>query len=154
MIYPGNRYKDNWDIIMAVVLIVSCLISPVRIAFPDDEEPVGWSIYNYSIDSLFLLDIIVTFNTALHDDDFKVIDDRKIISMKYLQGWFTVDVLAIVPFDSMFTQSSSEINHLVRFARIGRLYKLLKLTRLLRIIKFMKDQSKFLKFFTDVLKVS
>lgn len=103
MIYPENKVKDNWDIVMAVVLIVSCLISPVKIAFPDDVEPVGWVVYNYSIDSLFFLDIIVTFNTALLDEDFRIIDNRKIISVKYLKGWFTVDLLAIVPFDKMFT---------------------------------------------------
>jgi hypothetical protein len=104
MIYPENKIKDNWDIVMAVVLIVSCMISPVRIAFPDKgEEPIGWTIYNYTVDSLFFLDIVVTFNTALLDDDFRVIDNRKVISKKYLSGWFMVDTLAIVPFDKMFT---------------------------------------------------
>ena len=138
MIYPENKHKDNWDIFMALVLIMSCLISPVRIAFHQKQESEGWKIYNMMVDIMFLIDIIVVFNTAYYDKDFHIIDCRKHISKGYLKGWFMVDVLAIVPFD-MFFETSKESTHLVRFARIGKLYKLVKLTRLLRIIKFLKD---------------
>ena len=135
---------------MAIVLITTCMISPVRIAF--NSKSTGWEIVNGFFDTCFLLDILIIFNTAFYDEDFRIVENRKLIAKRYLSGWFCIDVLAIVPFDLIFSQS--DLNHLVRFARIGRLYKLVKLTRLLRIIKFLKDQSKFLKFFTDVLKVS
>jgi hypothetical protein len=71
--------------------------------------------------------------------------------MSYLKGWFTVDILAIFPFEWIL--SSSNINGLVRLAKIGRLYKLVKLTRLLRVLKIMKDKSKLMKVFSDLLKL-
>jgi len=78
MIYPENYYKDNWDIYMALVLIISCMISPVRIAFHQhgQEESTGWQIYNMVVDVCFFIDIIVVFNTALYDEDFRIIDNR------------------------------------------------------------------------------
>jgi len=101
---------------------------------------------------LFTIDIFIIFNTAYYDLDFKIIDSRKEISKSYITGWFTVDTLAVIPFDYILI-SSNEFKHLIRFARIGRLYKLIKLTRLFKIFKIVKNKSNFLKFFTEVLKL-
>ena len=35
MIYPDNRYKSVWDMVIALILIVSCILSPLFIAFDD-----------------------------------------------------------------------------------------------------------------------
>ena len=137
LIYPENKHKDNWDIFMAIVLVAASCISPVRIAFNESDKDLGWELFGNIVDFSFLCDIIATFCTAFYDEDFKIVEDRKVIAKNYLCGWFTIDVLAIIPFDYLF--STSELNHLVRFARIGRLYKLVKLTRLFRILKFIKD---------------
>ena len=54
------------------------------------------------IDLLFFLDIIVIFNTAFYAEDFKVIDDRKTISIDYIRSWLFIDVISIIPFDYIF----------------------------------------------------
>ena len=103
LIYPENKYKDNWDMFMAIVLITTCMIAPVRIAFHEEgKESAGWTVFNLTIDFLFFVDIIVIFNTAYYDGDFRIIDERKLICKRYMYGWFLVDVLAIVPFDYFF----------------------------------------------------
>lgn len=58
---------------------------------------MGWNIALYLIDFLFFIDIIVCFNSALQDDDFKTIDDRKVIALEYISGWFLLDLFAILP---------------------------------------------------------
>ena len=68
-----------------------------------------------------------------------------------MTGWFTIDILAIAPFDLIM--NATKTNNLLRFARIGRLYKLVKLARLLRILKFIKNRSKLMKIIQDFLKV-
>lgn len=87
---------------MTFVLIITCIQTPLNIAF-EDIDPGNrdyFSIYlDFVIDILFLIDIIVIFNTAFYDDDVEVIDNRKAIAVAYIQGWFMVDVLAIIPFD-------------------------------------------------------
>lgn len=138
---------------MVLVLIITCLITPVRLAFLDtyETESLTWIIIQWIIDFLFLMDIIIIFNSAYYDEYFQIIEDRKQIAKEYLTGWFMVDTLAIIPFDVIL--NATDFNQLIKFARIGRLYKLVKLTRLLRVFKIMKDKGKFLKFFTDLLKV-
>jgi len=100
---------------------------------------------------LFFCDILIIFNTAYFDENFKVVDDRKVIAYKYLTGWFFIDIMSILPFDLIL--NATDLNSLVRFARIGRLYKLVRLTRLLKVLRFMKDRNKFMNLISDVLKV-
>ena len=100
---------------------------------------------------MFFCDILIIFNTAYFDENFKVVDDRKVIAYKYLTGWFFIDIMSILPFDLIL--NATDLNSLVRFARIGRLYKLVRLTRLLKVLRIMKDRNKFMNLISDVLKV-
>lgn len=67
-----------------------------------------------------MIDIIINFNAAYYDEDYLLIDDRGTIAKSYLKGWFTVDLVAILPFQVM-TPSGGEAGDLVRISRIGRL---------------------------------
>ena len=55
-----------------VVLIFACLVTPCRIAFVEDETQ-PWIIVNQIADLMFLTDMIIIFNTAYYDEDFKLI---------------------------------------------------------------------------------
>ena len=57
------------------------------------------------MDLLFLMDILVVFNTAYYDDDVDLVDDRKQIAKTYVKGWFTIDLLAIIPFDKIISSA-------------------------------------------------
>lgn len=83
----------------------------------------------------------------------KVIVDRKKIAKNYLTGWFTIDLLAIIPFD-VIVQSQSDMSSMLRVARVGKLYKLVKLTKLIRVLKMVKEKSKFSGFVGKYLKLS
>jgi len=100
IIYPENRHKSGWDLFMTVVLILTCIMTPLSIAFSDSDnaDDSGFDI-DYVIDTLFLIDIIIIFNTAYYNDDSEIIDDRKLIASTYIKGWFTIDLLAIIPYD-------------------------------------------------------
>ena len=45
------------------------------------------------------MDIFFSFNQAYYDEDFVIIEDRKTIGSNYLKGWFSVDLIAIIPLD-------------------------------------------------------
>ena len=89
------------------------------------------------MDIIFLIDIIVNFNSAIETNDYQIIDDRKTITKIYVKGWFMIDIVAILPFDKFL--SAGNVNGLVRVARIGKLYKLVKITRLVRLFKVIKQ---------------
>lgn len=54
----------------------------------------------------FILDLIISFFYAFHDKDFKLIDDYREISKRYLKGWFLVDLMSCLPLDFIFSFAS------------------------------------------------
>jgi hypothetical protein len=75
-----------WDLYIAMLLIYSCMSTPARIAFSYEEGVFGWQVSESVIDSSFGLDIILSFFSAIEDEDLKVIDDRYIIFKNYICG--------------------------------------------------------------------
>ena len=58
---------------MTIVLVFSCYMTPLLIAFPEPEGSDSerrWFIINIIVDSMFFIDIIVVFNTAVYDQYF------------------------------------------------------------------------------------
>lgn len=150
LFYPDSSCLGFWDLFMAVALIVSCMTTPIGVAFPQTEESqYSWDIYMNTIDSLFLMDILIIFNTAYIIEEFTVVDNRKKIAKRYLTGWFAIDVIAILPFDMIM--QGLEVNHLVKLTRISRLYKLVKLAKLVRLLKLFKTKNKFSKLLSNLL---
>lgn len=152
LIMPDNDYKLNWDSLITAVLLFSCLATPVQIAL-FDEINTSWKVINYVVDGLFLIDIITIFNSAAYDEDFTLIDDRSFLIKQYITGWFSIDLIAIIPFELMFNGGSSA--NLVRLTRIGRITKLLKLMKLMRLMKLQKSSSfSLLSFMQEVLAIN
>jgi hypothetical protein len=139
-----DEFKSSWDLLLVIVLIFSSLMSPYRLAFIEVDD-TKWKIINTFVDMCFTIDILIVFNTAYYDEDYKIVEDRKNIAKTYLKGWFIIDVGAVIPFEFIFG-SIGTYNGLIKIARIGRLYKLLKLTRMLRVFKFLKQQNKLFKY--------
>jgi hypothetical protein len=151
IIYPENKCKEFWDLWMTLVLLTTCILTPLNIAFNLEDSNPNLKIVDYCIDFLFLTDILLIFNSAYYTDDYECIDDRGIIAKEYLTGWLFVDTLSIVPFDLILEYS--DYNKLARVARVGRLYKLVKLTKLFRILKIMKEKNKLFKYINEYLKI-
>lgn len=150
---PENIFHKLWNVFIMVILIISCFLTPYQLAFYSEKIPEDSRILNLFIEVMFILDIFVIFNSAYQDEYLQVIMDRKVIAKHYLNGWFTIDLIAVVPFEWIIKQVT-ELNQLVRLARISRLYKLVKLARLLRVFKLVKNHGKIIKIMNDLMKVS
>lgn len=106
------------------------------------------------VDALFTMDIFIIFNSAYHDEDYVIVEDRKKIAGMYIHSWFFIDVLAVFPFELILNNGgSNNYEDIVRITRIGRMYKLVKMTRLVRILKLAKSRSKLLKQVNEFLKI-
>ena len=84
---------------MTLVLLTTCILTPLNIAFNLEESNRKLKVVDYMIDFLFFVDIIVIFNSAYYTDDYECVDDRPTIAKSYISGWLLVDTLSIVPFD-------------------------------------------------------
>jgi hypothetical protein len=56
------------------------------------------------IDSLFILDVIINFNTGFYDVS-TLITDRKAIAIDYLKFWFWIDLISSIPYTWIFAWS-------------------------------------------------
>ena len=140
MIYPNSKLKSLWDNLITAALLFTCCVTPYRIAFVQ-EEPREWIILNLIIDSLFAVDIFCCFISAYYTEEFVLIDNRWELAKGYLLSWFTIDILAIFPFEAMMGggNSGGDVNDMVRLARLGRLYKVFRLMKLIRLLKLAKS---------------
>ena len=67
-----------------------------------EDDPIGWTIYDYCTDFFFSIDLILNFATAYYADDKSLITDYKLISRNYLTGWFIIDFIALIPIYLIF----------------------------------------------------
>jgi len=70
MFYPEDQFKMHWELFINSILLFSCLSTPYNIAFGAVEEPLTWTIINFTIDACFLVDIFIIFNSAYYDEEF------------------------------------------------------------------------------------
>jgi len=78
ILYPNDTFFIYWDMWISLVLLVSCLITPVNFAFQDELDAIVWYVwFNYMIDMFFFLELITNFNTAYSNSNKDLIDDRK-----------------------------------------------------------------------------
>ena len=143
LFYPQDKLKQIWDLICGICLIVSCLTIPFYLAIYFDEDEKVSSIYiNAIVDCCFFLDILVTFNTAVHVSQVKIVEDRKQIAKMYLKKWFWIDLLVTLPYDQIISLYNPSFQNVVALSKFVRIMKIVRLVRLLKLIKVAKDRKK------------
>lgn len=68
VIYPENVCKQWWDIFVALMLVISCFWTPWEMSF--NIEHTYSKFLNWTIDSAFITDMVITFFSAHTTDDF------------------------------------------------------------------------------------
>ena len=76
MILPSNSFKLNWDMIVTIVLLYSCISTPTQIAL---YETLGNSslTLNLIVDLFFVVDIVIIFNIAIMDENYETVTSYK-----------------------------------------------------------------------------
>lgn len=143
LIMPDNEWKTKWDSYIVVVLIWVSITLPYQIAF-HEETSKKWFVIGLIVDLSFLVDIILTFFSAIHDyKNRTMITDRKQIALKYLKSWLIIDVISITPFDLFFKGNSAvmlDAAKFGRFARLSRMARLLRIARMSKLFRLLKDR--------------
>ena len=67
---------------------------------------------NLLIDLFFLADIIVNLNTAINDElTHVIIDNRCKIFISYIKSWLVIDILSILPFETILEWFTTNQDH-------------------------------------------
>lgn len=64
-----GRWFVTWHGFIAVIAVYSCLVTPIELAF-FDEEGAPWELLamDFTTNSLFLLDLLLTFRVIYRDN--------------------------------------------------------------------------------------
>ena len=120
IIYPKSKFKYFWDFFIFVLVYVSIFFCPLSIAFDYKTN------FNFFIDIIFICDLILNFFMGFYDNEENLILNEHKIIFNYLFGYFTIDVLACIPFNSLkiFKQIDTNFYYLC----LLRLFKYFKLS--------------------------
>ncbi|XP_042601921.1 LOW QUALITY PROTEIN: potassium/sodium hyperpolarization-activated cyclic nucleotide-gated channel 1-like [Cyprinus carpio] len=135
-----------WDLVMLLLMMGNLIILPWGITFFEDQNTLPWITFNVASDTLFLVDLVLNFRTGIMEgDNSQIILDPKVISRRYLRGWFLVDFISSIPVDYIFLVvdiearlESAEVYRTARALRIVRFTKILSLLRLLRLSRLIR----------------
>mmetsp|Transcript_6864 Transcript_6864/g.12484 ORF Transcript_6864/g.12484 Transcript_6864/m.12484 type:complete len:692 (-) Transcript_6864:52-2127(-) len=136
---PKCPYLYFWNIVIALLLIYTATIMPVRIAFTEPIYFDGWTIFETLVDMLFIKDIFVNCFTSYKNDKGDYESDIRKIMFTYIKSWFFIDLISSFPMGlieySEGIDSQGGPGKANRFARLARLPRLYKLFRIIRITK-------------------
>lgn len=97
IIMPQSRFKLAWNLIIVVLLLYTATYMPFRICFIDSDSTGALLVFEDLVDTLFGLDILVNFNSALELKDGTIDPRLKSIGTAYIKSWFFLDICAIFP---------------------------------------------------------
>lgn len=160
IINPDSTFSKLWGGVVACILLYTATLMPFRVAWEDSKLTDNWSIIEFVIDGLFIIDIIVNFFTTYQTKDGLYSKSLKSISIRYLRSWFLFDLSACIPFslidvfaDENESGDNIRYNSLIRLARLPRLYRLIRIVRILKAIRFYK-QSEIFEKIQDFLQIN
>ena len=144
-----SRYVQCWELIVMCTLCYVAIVTPYEVAFIhpkpvfDDEVKTVWFALNRVLESIFAIDICVSFCRAFRDESQTMIHHPRRIAKRYIQTWFFLDVVSTVPYDLIIAATngdgdSSGTDGPIKLVRILRVVRLLKLARLLKGIAVLR----------------
>lgn len=106
------------------------------------------------MDSLFIVDIVINFLTALENENGELITNRKTVAWIYFKGWFWIDFISCAPitliFDVLSINTSNDAQGASRFVKLAKLPRIYRILRVLKMIKIFKSSKALQKWFDSI----
>ena len=133
--------KTFYNALLLLAALAGTVITSYRLTFGvRDFDALYWLIT-----AVYLLDIACGFNQAVKKG-LVVLADRKSIARHYLRGWFTVDLVAALPFGwliaLLFPQAaaaSGGMGALLDLLMIGKALKMVKIGKVSAIFRDIRE---------------
>ncbi|CAK4744343.1 unnamed protein product [Aphanomyces euteiches] len=136
----SSMSSATWRILVAIIYYQVVAIPYVLAFTTSDTNPLDDSV-SLATSAIFLLDIVLNFFTAIADPEKGLITNRRDIAIRYLRGWFLLDIISAIPIDAIVYLSSGLNSNNVKFigvfktARLPRLARVLSLARILQFLR-------------------
>ena len=162
---------------MAALICFCAVAVPLEIGYDASLHralgPNGWSAwisFNYFVDIVFVLDIVLSFRTGFLVDGHHLVSDWRLIAISYLRGTFIIDLVGSFPFNLAVDlanqlsgggdnggggqgEATARLNKQLRLLRIAKLNRLLRLSKLSSSLKAVEVMLSFNPSAFRVLKL-
>jgi len=126
VIHPHTPARQRWDYFILALIVFSTIYDPFNAAFGGKRTAFDWII-----DAFYWTDMLLNFLTGYVLDAHSVVLQHHKIVMRYVRGWFAIDFVATMPWDT-FMGDGGDVPGLMRLARIIRVLRVLRAGRLLK----------------------
>ena len=97
IIRPDSRFSQIWSLVIAILLIYTATYMPYKTCFVD-ESTVAEEVVDWTVDILFMIDILINFLQATENSDGTWVVSPKQIARNYIKTWFAFDLVSVMPF--------------------------------------------------------
>ena len=87
---------------MIFLMLYVALILPYYLIFVNNVV-FEWDLIDNIINYLFWFDMVLCFFSAYNNDEGELVHDFKNVSINYLKGWFIIDLISNLPWDSILS---------------------------------------------------
>ena len=147
MINPNSVFKSTWNIIILNFVVFQAIVIPPRIAF-EEEISDAWLWTDNIIDIFFMVDIFINFSCAIEDESGDLIINRKKIALRYLQGWFVLDLASCFPITIIqqimgISTAKGNTSKFVKLVKIPRIFRIIRLVKIFKLLNKSKEIGAF-----------
>ncbi|CAH1436931.1 unnamed protein product [Lactuca virosa] len=148
VIHPRNRWYRAWEKFILLWAMYSSFFTPMEFGF-FRGLPNHLYLLDIICQTLFFIDIVLQFFIAFRDiDTEKMIFNPNLISLRYLQSHFILDLLACIPWDIIYKACGrkEEVRYLL----------LIRLVRTRKVLEFFSKMEKDIRvkyLFSRILKL-
>jgi hypothetical protein len=65
MFYPDDPFSIYWEMWISLILLISCIITPLNFAFQEELESIQWYVNcGIIIDVFFAIEIVINYNSS------------------------------------------------------------------------------------------
>ena len=161
-INPDSTFIYIFDSIIAFLSFFIIFYSPLYLAHDSFSHLPFLNIkiiFFYSIDILYIIDLVISFFRAYYNYDEILIKNVYEMSCHYIKNWFIVDFMAAIPFYSIFNflENLNNKNYNKIYSsnyygvKIDKMHYLLSINKLLKIFKCFSDNNRALTYLTNIL---
>ncbi|KAL4577955.1 hypothetical protein LXL04_014070 [Taraxacum kok-saghyz] len=147
-IHPRNRWYRTWEKFILLWAVYSSFFTPMEFGF-FKGLPNHLCLLDIITQAVFFIDIVLQFFLAYRDiDTEKMIFNRNLISLRYLQSHFIPDLFACIPWDTIYKACGRKEE--LRFLL------LIRLVRTRKVLEFFSKLEKDIRvkyLFSRILKL-
>ena len=139
-VWTSPRWISLLDMLVGFCTLFVSIVSPVDVTMSRQAKFGTVFLVGVISNAVFGFDCLVRFNRAYRDETSKGgrwVRNRRKICMRYLKGWFVIDVIAAMPLDLPFILGildASSSGMAVRLVSLLRLVRCLKVIQVVPIV--------------------